>query len=93
MTYFTLFIREFDEHAAQIIDKCFSQDENLALNILTTKSELYFDYTPIELAEEAGCRAFLASRCVQTHADQLWFGHISESIHKKTIANILVSDA
>ncbi|CAF0872323.1 unnamed protein product [Rotaria sordida] len=63
--------KEFDEHAAQIIDKCFSQDENLALNILTTKSELYFDYTPIELAEEAGCRAFLASRCVQTHADQL----------------------
>ncbi|CAF4901399.1 unnamed protein product [Rotaria sp. Silwood1] len=84
--------KDFDVHAAQIIDKCFSQDEYLALELLTTQSKLYFGYTPIELAEETNSRTFLASECVQAYADQLWYGDIEQPAHRKNIVNILVGD-
>ncbi|CAF1053216.1 unnamed protein product [Rotaria sp. Silwood1] len=84
--------KDFDVHAAQIIDKCFSQDEYLALDLLTTQSKLYFGYTPIELAEETNSRTFLASECVQAYADRLWYGHIEQPAHRKNIVNILVGD-
>ncbi|CAF4831194.1 unnamed protein product [Rotaria socialis] len=63
---------EFDVHAAQIIDKCFLQDENFALQLLTTRSHLYFGYSSLKLAEETNNRSFLATRCVQAYADRLW---------------------
>ncbi|CAF5122081.1 unnamed protein product, partial [Rotaria magnacalcarata] len=62
---------EFDVHAAQIIDKCFLQDENFALQLLTTRSHLYFGYSSLKLAEETNNRSFLATRCVQAYADRL----------------------
>ncbi|CAF1555116.1 unnamed protein product [Rotaria sordida] len=83
---------EFDIHAVQIIDKCFSQDENFALQLLTTQSDLYFGYSSLKLAEETNNRSFLATRCVQAHANRLWYGHIDQSVNRRTIIDILVSD-
>ncbi|CAF1621290.1 unnamed protein product [Rotaria magnacalcarata] len=84
---------EFDVHAAQIIDKCFLQDENFALQLLTTRSHLYFGYSSLKLAEETNNRLFLATRCVQAYADRLWYGHIDNSVKRGTVADILVSNA
>ncbi|CAF3459163.1 unnamed protein product [Rotaria socialis] len=83
---------EFDVHAAQIIDKCFLQDENFALQLLTTRSHLYFGYSSLKLAEETNNRSFLATRCVQAYADRLWYGHIDNSVKRGTVADILVSN-
>ncbi|CAF2110866.1 unnamed protein product, partial [Rotaria magnacalcarata] len=83
---------EFDVHAAQIIDKCFLQDENFALQLLTTRSHLYFGYSSLKLAEETNNRSFLATRCVQAYADRLWYGHIDNSVKRGTVADILVND-
>jgi hypothetical protein len=82
--------REFDLHAARIIDKCFTQNEQLALQILTTKSKLYFDYSPLSLATEASSRSFLATKCVQKYLDQLWYGNIVEHGYHKIYMNIMV---
>ncbi|CAM4903708.1 unnamed protein product [Rotaria socialis] len=83
---------EFDVHAAQIIDKCFLQDENFALQLLTTRSHLYFGYSSLKLAEETNNRSFLATRCVQAYADRLWYGHIDNSVKRGTVADILMKD-
>ncbi|CAF1221434.1 unnamed protein product [Didymodactylos carnosus] len=69
--------REFDKHAAIIIDRCFDEDEDFAVQILTTKSKLYLDYSPIRLAKENNNRSFLATKTVQKYLDGEWFGRIN----------------
>jgi hypothetical protein len=91
MLSFILNIREFDMHAAWILDKCFAQSEELALQILTTKSKLYFDYSPLELAIEGNNRSFLGTKCVQKHLDKLWYGNINNHGHHKIFIDLLVN--
>lgn len=68
--------RRFDAHAAQIIDKCFAQNEEFALQVLETRSDLYFDYSPLELAKATNNHVFLATNCMRAYLDKLWFGDI-----------------
>jgi hypothetical protein len=84
--------REFDVHAARIIDKCFAQNEKFALQVLTTQSKLYFGYSPLKLAEETNSRSFLATKCVQKHLDRLWYGDIDQYGHRKAYIDVFVSD-
>lgn len=69
--------REFDVHAAKIIEKCFEIDEDFAVEILKTHSTLYFNYNPIQLAEESCSYTFLGTKCVQKYLDRKWFGKIN----------------
>ncbi|CAF0897467.1 unnamed protein product [Didymodactylos carnosus] len=73
--------REFEQHAARIIDMCFNEDEGLALQILTTKSKLYFGYSLIALAEENHNQAFMATKTVQKFLDRAWFSHVNTYGH------------
>ena len=88
-----MYNREFGVHAARIIDKCFDEQEKFALQVLTTKSKLYFGYSALQLAEETNSRSFLATNCVQKHLDGLWYGDIDQYHHNKTHLSLLVSDA
>jgi hypothetical protein len=90
IAYFIEYNRKFDVHAAQIIDKCFAQNEKFALQVLTTKSKLYFDYSPLELAKETDSRAFLATKCVQKYLDRLWYGDIDRRGVRKFHIDLLV---
>jgi hypothetical protein len=45
---FIVYYREFDIHVAQIIDECFSENEEFGLQVLTIKSKLYFEYLPLK---------------------------------------------
>jgi hypothetical protein len=83
--------RKFGGHAAEIIDNCFAQNEELALQILTTRSELYFGNSPLELAEEVSCRSFLSTKCVRKHMDRLWYGDIDEHGHGQLFIDFLVN--
>ncbi|CAF1190217.1 unnamed protein product [Rotaria sp. Silwood1] len=66
----------FDEHATIIMNRCFNIHEDLAVQILTSHSEVYFDYSPLELAEEIGSQSFLGTKCVQKYLDRQWSGAI-----------------
>jgi hypothetical protein len=77
-------------HAAEIIDKCFTQHEEFALQVLTTKSKLYFDYSPLELGTETNSRSFLASKCVQKYLGKLWYGDINQHGFHQVHINLLV---
>jgi hypothetical protein len=85
-----LSFREFDQQAARIIDKCFTQNEQLALQILTTKSKLYFGYSPLTLATEANSRSFLATNCVQKYLDRLWYGRLDQHGYGNIYINLMV---
>ncbi|CAF1348429.1 unnamed protein product, partial [Didymodactylos carnosus] len=64
--------KKFDIHAAKIIDKCFDEDEDFSLEILTTKSN--FNYTPLELAKQINSRPFIETKCFQKYLDFQWYG-------------------
>ncbi|CAF3791074.1 unnamed protein product [Rotaria sp. Silwood1] len=66
----------FDKHATIIMNRCFNIHEDLAVQILTSHSEVYFDYSPLELAEEIGSQSFLGTKCVQKYLDRQWSGAI-----------------
>ncbi|CAF4837285.1 unnamed protein product, partial [Rotaria socialis] len=68
---------KFDDHAAQIIEQCYRTDRKFALGLLETKSTVYFDYTPLQLAKKNHSRSFLATKCVQNYLDKLWYGDIN----------------
>ncbi|CAF1463641.1 unnamed protein product, partial [Didymodactylos carnosus] len=81
---------EFAIHASKIIDLCFDEDEQFATELLTTKSRLYFNYNPLQLAEENHCRSFLATKTVQKHLDLQWYGEIDDYGNDKTFISLVV---
>ena len=68
---------QFDAYAMAIIDRCFENDVYFAVDLLKQPAVAFANADPLQLAEEANCRAFLASKCVQTHLDNKWFGNIN----------------
>ncbi|CAF1242956.1 unnamed protein product, partial [Didymodactylos carnosus] len=93
--HFTLFKKLCDKRAAVVIDKCYKEDEKLALRLLKAKSDLFFNYSLIELATENRCRAreFVASETVKRYIDQKWFGEMIERRHRIRTLEVLVSDS
>lgn len=55
-----------------IVDCCFDNDEDFAVNLLTQPAISFDDIKPLELAEQTKCRVFLASKCVQRYLDYKW---------------------
>ncbi|CAF0797093.1 unnamed protein product [Didymodactylos carnosus] len=71
------YAKQFDTYSKALIDKCFDNDENFAVDIVKRKAVALFNYDPRRLAKDAGCRSFLASRCVQRYLDNKWYGNIN----------------
>lgn len=84
--------REFDNHAAEIIDICYRTEEDFAIEILTTNSKLYFNYSPLELAKQNNSRSFLATKCVQKYLDKQWYGEVNNHGHVAYFIDFLVKD-
>lgn len=55
-----------------IIDRCFDNEESFAIDLLKQQAVAFDNVDPLKLAEQAECRAFLASKCVQKYLDQQW---------------------
>ena len=72
ITLANFFRRQFDYHAMSIIDRCFDNDENFAVELLKQSAITFNNIEPLKLAEQAKCRTFLASRTVQKHLDHEW---------------------
>jgi hypothetical protein len=64
--------REFDKHAASIIDRCFQSDRDFAINILRRPAIAFYNELPLDVALPGNCRRFLASKCVQKFLDNEW---------------------
>ncbi|CAF1462694.1 unnamed protein product [Rotaria sordida] len=79
----------FDEHATAIMNRCFHTNEDFAIQVLTSHSELYCDYSPLELAEETGSHSFLGTKCVQTCLDRIWNGAFMRDTCSSRFACIL----
>ena len=60
-----------------IIDRCFDNDENFAVNIVKRHASAFADVEPLRFAQKAKCRSFLASKCVQRHLDNTWYVNFS----------------
>ncbi|CAF4141881.1 unnamed protein product, partial [Rotaria sp. Silwood1] len=67
---------KLDKYAASIIDRCFENDRDFAINILARPAAAFYNVYPLKLALQANCRAFLASKCVQKHLDNEWYALI-----------------
>ncbi|CAF1144352.1 unnamed protein product [Rotaria sordida] len=77
----------FDTGAASIINLCFDDDEQFALDLLRRSAVAFKHITPLDLVKDAECKSFLASKCVQRHLDNIWYGHID---YKRTAINFKI---
>lgn len=68
----TIRFSKFDFHAMTIIDKCFDNDENFAVELVKRPVASFDNIRPLVLAYKANCRPFLASKCVQRVLDNAW---------------------
>ncbi|CAM4829146.1 unnamed protein product [Rotaria magnacalcarata] len=73
--------REFAEHASNIIDKCFTEGEQFALDMLHMESASHQNYSAWKLAKVIDSRVFLATRTVQRNLDYKWYGRIRTYLH------------
>ncbi|CAF4070734.1 unnamed protein product, partial [Rotaria sordida] len=78
---------QFDIHAMSIIDQCFDNDENFAIDLLKQPAVAFNNIYPLQLARKINCKSFLASKCVQKYLDHQWFGCIN---YKRTAINFRV---
>ncbi len=72
---------KLDKYAAAIIDRCFENDRDFAINILRRPAVEFYDVNPLVLALKANGRAFLASKCVQKYLDNKWYVLIHVNLH------------
>lgn len=71
---------QLDKYAMSIIDRCFHNDESFAVDLLKQPAVAFDNVQPLVLAEEAECRSFLASECVQRYLDHKWSTHFSNKL-------------
>jgi hypothetical protein len=64
--------RYFDKRASKIVDQCFSNDEAFAHDIITKPALSFHNMDALQIAQDANCRSFLASKAVQRHLDDIW---------------------
>ena len=64
--------RILDKYAASVIDLCFENDRDFAVNILRRPAPAFYDVQPLPLALKANCQRYLASKCVQRYLDNEW---------------------
>ncbi|UJR07341.1 hypothetical protein I4U23_011628 [Adineta vaga] len=64
---------EFDQHSRMIIDKCLSTDKDFALKLLECKASTFYNCFPLDIAQRANCRIFLASDTIQKHLEIMWY--------------------
>ena len=70
--YYSKHFSEFDQYAMSIIDQCFDTDELFGVQLLKENATAFAHVEPLKVAQEADCRAFLASKCVQRYLDNQW---------------------
>lgn len=70
--------REFDKHAAAIIDMCFDENNELALRILRRKSALFSRNDPFQITQNSESRTFLATKTVLHFLDQHWYRRLNQ---------------
>jgi hypothetical protein len=78
---FDLFInknRQFDGHASKIIDRCFTKDNNFAINLLGSKATTFYNCKPLDVARRSNCKIFLASDTVQKYLDDKWYDNFDQ---------------
>ncbi|CAF0943994.1 unnamed protein product [Rotaria sordida] len=61
--------QEFAQHASNIMDMCFAEDEQFALDILNMKSASHQNYSLLDLAKMIDSRVFLTTKTVQRYLD------------------------
>ncbi|CAF4570547.1 unnamed protein product, partial [Didymodactylos carnosus] len=67
------YAKQFDNYSNGLIDKCFDNDEHFSVDIVKRRAVALFNCDPLRLAQDANCRSFLASRCVQKYLDNKWY--------------------
>jgi hypothetical protein len=67
--------REFDHHSRGIIDKCLAKDNDFALKLLKCQATVFYKCFPLDVAQRANCRVFLASNTIQKHLKDMWYHH------------------
>ncbi len=70
--FFEYYFSQFDNYAMSIIDRCFDNDEYFAVELLKQTALAFDNIDPLKIAQEADCRVFLASKCVQRYLDNKW---------------------
>lgn len=63
----------------------------MACDVLLTPSKIYFDQVPLILAESNKSRAVLATKTMNRHLDQLWYGSVSMHGYSRIYLSFLVS--
>ncbi|CAF0956491.1 unnamed protein product [Didymodactylos carnosus] len=74
--------KDFAQHAAAIVDRCFDVDEKFALELIRIPSKDLFNRTPLKLAQEINSRAFISTKTVQKYVDEQWYGNINGDAHR-----------
>ncbi|CAF0833818.1 unnamed protein product [Didymodactylos carnosus] len=64
----------FNEYAVNLIDECFNSDPKRAIRLLTKPSQMLFHQNPLQLAKYIRFKKFIATKCVQTYYNQIWYG-------------------
>jgi hypothetical protein len=78
---FDLFInknRKFDEHSRDLIDRCFTKDNDFAIKLLDSKATAFHNCKPLDVARRSNCKTFLTSNTVQKHLDDKWYHHFDQ---------------
>ena len=68
-----LFFSTFDDHSMNIVDRCFDNDENFAVDMIKRPAAAFDNIDSLTLAYKAQCRSFLASKSVQRLLDNTWY--------------------
>lgn len=69
---------------------CFHENEQLALHILESKSELFFNKSPLDIAKQMNSQTFLSTQAARHYYDQQWYGNLKDNRYNRHAVGFLV---
>ncbi|CAF2337273.1 unnamed protein product [Rotaria sp. Silwood2] len=66
--------RQFQTYAAEILDRCYADNQEETIEFLNEKSILYQDQEPSVLIDDLCSKSLVSTKCIQSHANTIWYG-------------------
>ena len=90
--------REFEKHAAGLVDELYEMDQDKSHQLLTTTLQSWHKkINVLRLADNAKLMVFMEQDCCQTELDKIWHGKLhvatSKEIWKVAVCSILCDNA
>ena len=72
--------RQFENYAADVLDRYYTDNENKTIEFLKEESILYYEQQPIVVIDDLCSKILVSTKSMQAYMNRIWYG---DQFHKE----------